>query len=92
MLVGCAVIDLGGAEPIRFDVAKVVLGILAIKWCRREISDVLSCCFALIGQSNNPNSGFCSSLSCGSDEPPTSWISMNRLGFVMKRICCAVIS
>ena len=31
MLVGCAVINFGGAEPIRFDVAKVVLEILAIK-------------------------------------------------------------
>ena len=91
MSIGSAVSNFGRAEPIRIQEFKVVWKILAEMRWRREIFDVLACCFALIGRNGNRTSGFSLSRSSVSDDPPTSWHSMNRLEFAMKRVCCVVI-
>ena len=79
MTVGWRRVDLGGAEPIRTVIFCTVYELWAFKRCRRENFDVLSRSSLLIGWIGNWNSGFCYLMSCGSDDTPTSLLSIKRL-------------
>ena len=60
MFIGCAVINFGGAEPIRVDASCTVFKIFVIKRGRRENLRFFGRSFAVIGRKGDQSSGFLS--------------------------------